>query len=114
MKIRIGTMAMVMLLTGVAGVRAQVADAGASPTIIVEGAPTSDLPLADYQAFAQFAAAHPEIISNLARDAHLLENPDYLVRHPQLRDFLATHAELRDSLISDPGKFIELQGHHPQ
>lgn len=70
-------------------------------------APVSDLPLADLQAFDNFAIAHPEIITDLGRNSRLIQDEDYLKQHPQLRDFLATHAQLRDELIDDPGNFIE-------
>lgn len=114
MKLRIGSLAMVMVLTWGTGLRAQVQDSAPSPPpITAEGAPSSDLPLADYQAFDQFAIAHPEIVSDLAHDPHLLENADYLAKHPQLRDFLSTHEELRGNLISDPGNFIEPYGRRP-
>lgn len=110
---------MVTALALVIGLRAQVeaqvehATPPPPPAITVEGAPSSDLPLADYQAFDRFAMDHPEIISDLAHDSRLLENTAYLAKHPSLRDFLATHVELRDNLISDPGDFIEPRGRRP-
>jgi hypothetical protein len=77
------------------------------------GVPSSDLPLADYRAFDRFAAAHPEIVSDLGHDPQLLEDSEYLAKHPELRNFLASHSELRDALISHPGDFIEPHGNHP-
>jgi hypothetical protein len=76
------------------------------PAITAEGAPAGDLPLADYQAFDAFAAAHPEIISKLNHHPQLIENDDYLAKHSELRDFLASHTELRAAMIQDPGNFL--------
>jgi hypothetical protein len=112
MKLRIGSLAVLMAVALATGVGAQVQDSP-PPPLTAHGAPASDLPLADYRAFDQFAIAHPEIISDLGRDPRLLEDDAYLAKHPQLRDFLATHAELRDALISDPGNFIEPHGRRP-
>jgi hypothetical protein len=83
------------------------------PSVASPGAPASDLPLADFQAFDKFAAAHPEIISDLSHNPQLIEDPDYLAKHPELHDFLVTHAELRGALIDDPGDFIEPRSGRP-
>jgi hypothetical protein len=106
MKLAIGSLAVMMagVLTTATAVRAQTP--APPPTIISIGAPSSDLPLADYQAFEKFAAGHPEIINDLSRDPRLVEDRDYLAGHPDLSGFLATHAELKDSLIANPGNFI--------
>lgn len=80
-----------------------------SPAITAEGAPIGDLPLADYQAFDAFAAAHPEIVSELNHHPHLIEDDDYLAKHSGLRDFLASHTELRAAMIEDPGNFLAPQ-----
>jgi hypothetical protein len=108
MKLKIGSLAVVMMAGTLAtAVGAQAQESAPPPTITSQGAPSSDLPVADYQAFDQFAIAHPEIISNLSHHPRLIEDHGYLARHPELRDFLATHAELRGALIEDPGNFIE-------
>jgi hypothetical protein len=82
------------------------------PTIMSEGAPTRDLPLADYQAFDGFAVAHPEIVSELSHRPQLIEDDDYLAKHSELRDFLASHAELRAAMIQDPGNFLAPESRH--
>ncbi len=104
MKLRMATAAAitVMALALAAVVRAQ-----DSPP---PAAPSSDLPLADYQAFDKFAAAHPEIVSDLSHHPQLMEDPEYLGKHPELRNFLSSHSELRSALINDPGDFIEPHG----
>ncbi len=44
---------------------------GGQVEISSAGAPTSDLPMADLQAFDQFRAAHPEIVQALSRNPKL-------------------------------------------
>jgi hypothetical protein len=83
-----------------------------SPAIATQGAPVSDLPLADYQAFDAFAAAHPEIVSELNHHPQLIEDDDYLAKHSELRDFLSSHTELRAAMIQDPGNFLAPQSGH--
>lgn len=83
-----------------------------SPVIATEGAPVGDLPLADYRAFDAFAAAHPEIVSELNHHPELIEDDDYLAKHSELRDFLSSHTELRAAMIQDPGNFLAPQSDH--
>ena len=110
MRLRIATVAAVAvtMLATAGGVRAE----NSAPPLAVTsaGAPSSDLPLADYQAFDKFAAAHPEIVSDLSHNPQLMKDSEYLAKHPELRNFLSSHSELRSALINDPGDFIEPHG----
>lgn len=87
-------------------------ESASSPAIATVGAPVSDLPLADYQAFDAFAVAHPEIVSQLNHHPQLIEDDDYLAKHSELRDFLSSHTELRAAMIQDPGNFLAPQSSH--
>jgi len=108
MKLKIGSLAVMIMAVALASALGAQAQKSAAPlTVTSQGAPASDLPLADYQAFDNFAIAHPDIISELSHHPQRLKNHDYLDKHPELRDFLATHTELRGALIDDPGNFIE-------
>jgi len=114
MALRVGSLVIAITAGALAAApfaRAQVS--APPPSVTSLGAPTSDLPLADFQAFDKFAAAHPEIISDLSHNPQLIEDQDYLAKHPELRDFLVTHAELRGALIDDPGDFIEPRSGRP-
>jgi hypothetical protein len=107
MMLKRGILAPVIMAIVLAAAGARAQDSASSPAVTPPGAPASDLPLADYQAFDQFAIAHPEIIRDLGHHPQLIEDRDYLAKHPELRDFLGTHTELRSALIKDPGDFIE-------
>ena len=103
----------VMLLTAIP---AQTQDSTKTPDASTKTAPSSDLPLADYQAFDTFAVAHPEVVSELSHRPELLKSDAYLTRHPELRDFLDSHAELRANLIENPGDYLapNTRRHAPQ
>ena len=107
MKVKIVSLTVIIAGTLVTGMSVQAQNSAPAHSVISQGAPSGDLPLADYQAFDRFAIAHPEIISDLSHHRQLIEDQSYLARHQQLRDFLVSHAELRGALIEDPGNFIE-------
>ncbi len=73
-----------------------------------EGAPATDLPMADYAAFDSFSSAHPEIIAQLSRDPRLMRSHSYLAKHPELGGFLDSHPEVRAAMVRDPGNFLPL------
>jgi hypothetical protein len=112
MKLMIGSLAVMLVGALATAIAAQAQISTRRPNIKLIGAPSSDLPLADYQAFDKFAAAHPDIINDLSRDPRLMKDRDYLAGHPDLTGFFATHAELRDSLVANPGNFIEPHSRH--
>lgn len=116
MKLKIGSLALTIMAIALAtAIGAQAQKSVAPPDVTSQGAPASDLPMADYQAFDNFAIAHPDLVSDLSHHPQMIENQAYLDKHPELRDFLATHAELRAALIADPGNFIEPHsGHRPR
>jgi hypothetical protein len=107
MGLKVGKFAVALVIGTTIAATPALAQNSSPPAISAEGAPSDDLPLADYQAFDNFAVAHPEIVSDLSHNPRLIENNDYLSKHPELRDFLTSHAELRSALIQDPGDFLE-------
>jgi hypothetical protein len=115
MALRAGSMVIAITAVALAAtapiVRAQISTPPPSETS--PGAPDSDLPLADFQAFDKFAVAHPKIVSDLSHNPQLVEDQAYLAKHPELRNFLVTHAELRGALIEDPGDFIAPRSGRP-
>ncbi len=114
MKFKFGRMT-AMIMAGAMATAVAAHAQPSAPAATLQGAPASDLPLADYQAFDNFAIDHPDIVSDLSHHPQLLEDRHYLDRHPDLNQFLATHAELRGALIDDPGNFIEPRsGRHPR
>jgi hypothetical protein len=48
---------------------------------------------------------HPEVAEQLARDPHLVDNPQYLATHPGLDQYFASHPEVRTELQQHPDRF---------
>lgn len=105
-----------IVVTLLVPIPAQTQDSKKTPEVSTKTAPTSDLPLADYQAFDTFAVAHPEVVSELSHRPDLLKSDAYLTKHQELRDFLDSHSELRANLIENPGDFLapNTRRHTPQ
>lgn len=79
---------------------------GGQVQISSEGAPTSDLPMADLQAFDQFRADHPEIVHALSHNPKLISSKRFQDKNPALRDFLSAHSGIETTFAEDPGNFI--------
>jgi hypothetical protein len=76
--------------------------------IIFENAGMSGLPSAQYQAFDQFAAEHPETVNALARNPRLIENDSFINSHPALADFLRTHPDIASDFAKNPGNYVDM------
>jgi hypothetical protein len=79
---------------------------GGQVEISSAGAPSSDLPMADLQAFDQFRAAHPEIVHALSRNPKLIASKSFQDKHPALRDYMSAHGGFEAAFEEDPGNFI--------
>src|SRR5229473_2617642 len=79
---------------------------GGQVVISSEGAPSSDLPMADLQAFDQFRAAHPEIVHALSRNPKLIDSKSFQDKHPALHDYMSAHSGFEAAFEEDPGNFI--------
>lgn len=55
----------------------------------------------DLTDFDKFLDDHPAIVPDLKRDPALLTDPDYLVGHPDLKQFLTTHPGFSDAVASE-------------
>jgi hypothetical protein len=49
---------------------------------------------------------HPEIAERLARNPHLVDNPQFLANHPGLDDYFSHHPEVREELQNHPDRFM--------
>jgi hypothetical protein len=76
--------------------------------IVFENAGISGLPSANYQAFDQFAADHPEIANALARNPRLIAHESFIQSHPALADFLNTHADVENDFAKNPGNYVDM------
>ena len=60
----------------------------------------SDNDRAELKDFDKFLGDHPAILPDLKRDPSLIADPDYLARHPELKEFLESHHGLEEAFSS--------------
>jgi hypothetical protein len=84
--------------------------ASSSPQVFIEavGAPTTDLPMQQYNEFDRLMQDNPDVTQALARNPHLINSQRFLSAHRDLRDFLQTHPDVRAGIEQDPGNFLPL------
>lgn len=75
-------------------------------TIVFEAANTSDLPMADYHAWEQFAQQHPGIVRQLRGNPNLIKNHGWMMSHEGLREFFSAHPKAHAAMKQDPGNFF--------
>jgi S1-C subfamily serine protease len=54
--------------------------------------------------FEMFLDGHPSIAADLGNDASLIDNQDYLAKHPELKNFLNAHPALREEILAKAGR----------
>ncbi|MGA2410925.1 MAG: hypothetical protein ABSG46_11130 [Candidatus Binataceae bacterium] len=67
-----------------------------------------DLDQENLQAWGEFAGAHPRVANTLAYKPSLINNPQYLNKHPELAQFFAEHPSVKDAMMEDPGNFVAI------
>jgi serine protease Do len=56
------------------------------------------------KAFEKFLDTHPAIAADINKDAALVDDQDYLAKHPELKDFLNAHPGLRNEILAKAGR----------
>ncbi|SRR5579875_3511129 len=70
------------------------------------GAPTTDLDMAGYHAFDEFAQEHPGIVRELHHNRHLINDPEFARNHPAFADFLRNNPKVAEDLAENPGNYL--------
>jgi len=65
---------------------------------------------AEMARFGQFLDDHPGLARELARDPSRMNDPGYVDRHRELREFLQSHPAVRDRLGDNPAAFFGWYG----
>ncbi len=56
--------------------------------------------------FDSFLDSHPEIAEQLRKDPSLVNNPDFVAKHPELQQYLQQHPEIREEISQHPNAFM--------
>jgi hypothetical protein len=77
-------------------------------TIVFDGADTRDIHMNRLRTWDEFAQAHPGIANTLAYKPWLINDPDYLARHPALDAFFQAHPSIKIAMAENPGTFAAI------
>ena len=64
-----------------------------------------DITRTELRNFDKYLDSHPEVASELKKDPTLINNPDFMARHPGLQEFLRTHPNAARDLKEHPRVF---------
>jgi len=84
-----------------APVNAQSASAQNTPALQGDDATRQEL-----ANFNQFLDSHPEVAGDIRKDPSLVNNDDFVNRHPALQTYLQDHPAVREQIKSDPNAFM--------
>src|SRR5438445_1200531 len=69
--------------------------------------PNPDITRQELANFDRFLDTHPEIAKQLQANPSLINNPEWVENHPDLRPFLASHPGVREEIQETPRFFME-------
>lgn len=56
--------------------------------------------------FDRFLDNHPEVAEQMRKDPSLVNNQEFVERHPQLQEYLQQHPEIREEISQNPNGFM--------
>ena len=62
----------------------------------------------------RFLDSHPEIAEQIHRDPSLINNKEFVEKHPALQEFLQTHPAVRDEFRENPNAFMRQERRYDQ
>lgn len=60
----------------------------------------------DVEGFDNYLDKHPGVDTELRRDPRLIDDPAYLARHPELRDYMHEHPHEAEAFRQHPDRFM--------
>ena len=72
-------------------------------------AQTDDITRRDLAQFDQFLDGHREVADQLRRTPSLIDDPQYLQKHPELNAYLQDHASVKQEISEQPNTFMRLE-----
>src|SRR3989449_11764942 len=69
--------------------------------------PNPDITRQELANFDRFLDTHPEIAKQLQANPSLINNPEWVENHPDLRAFLASHPGVREEIQETPRFFMQ-------
>lgn len=63
-------------------------------------------------AFDKWLRKNPDSAAEIRKDPSLLNNPDYLAKHPDLQGFMNDHPEFKSAVAKNPNKVVRMTAHN--
>jgi len=60
-----------------------------------------------YRQFDHFLRTNPEAAEQIKKNPQLLNNPEFLSKHPGLQKYMSTHPDMAQDAKNDPGKLMQ-------
>src|SRR4029077_15496971 len=60
----------------------------------------------------QFLDSHPEVAEQLRKDPSLINDQDFVEKHPELREFLQNHPGVREEFKENPNAFMRQENRY--
>lgn len=80
--------------------------------VLAQTAPNQDITQGEIARFNNFLDSHPHLSQRLAANPGLVNDPQFMAKHPGLQGFLANHPGVREELHESPGQFMQREGHY--
>jgi hypothetical protein len=65
-----------------------------------------DITRRDLEGMGNFLNSHPEIAEQLRKDPSLIDNRDWVAKHPELREYLQSHPQVAEAFRAHPDAFM--------
>jgi phage-related protein len=65
-----------------------------------------DVTRRQFASFDNFLDSHPEVAEQLRKDPSLVNNQEFVGKHPQLQQYMQQHPEIREELSQNPNAFM--------
>jgi hypothetical protein len=80
-------------------------DNAAPPSTATEPTPRPQQNTA-WRGFDRWLNAHPEEAKEIRKDPTLINNPDFMGKHPALQQYMNDHPKFKEAAAKDPGKVV--------
>jgi phage-related protein len=80
--------------------------AAQSPTAMPPDQDRDDVTRQQLASFDAFLDSHPEVAEQLRKDPSLVDKPEFVDAHPELKVYLEAHPEIRQDITQNPNAFM--------
>ncbi|HZU42985.1 MAG TPA: hypothetical protein VE994_09965 [Terriglobales bacterium] len=83
---------------------------GVSAIAFAQQPADKDITQSEMRNFDQYLDKHQDVRSDLSKNPNLINDPNYLAKHPHLKAFLEEHPNTRQELKENPSAFMKSEG----